>query len=126
MLFGTFDYLHPGHQFVLTEATKRSKKVVIVIARDTTVTKIKGRPPRMSEQERYESVKDFLPQATVVLGDSDDFLAPIRLYAPTCILLGYDQQLPPGIQRTDLPCAIERLSAFYPEKYKSSFITINN
>jgi cytidyltransferase-like protein len=126
MVFGTFDYLHPGHQFVLLEAKKRSKNIVVVIARDATVERIKGRRPRIPEKQRQKSVQNFLPQATVVLGDIDDVLVPVRLYMPKSLLLGYDQQLPPGITFKDLPCPIERLPAFHPHLYKSSLIKSDN
>ena len=122
MVFGTFDCLHPGHQFVLLEASKKSKNLVVVIARDTTVQKIKGKRPRVPEQQRQKLVQTLLPQARVVLGDIDNVLVPVRLYAPRRILLGYDQQLPPGITLEDLQCPIERLPAFYPDRYKSSLM----
>ena len=47
MIFGTFDLLHPGHFFVLEEAAKRGD-VTVVVARDSTVKRIKNRPPRPS------------------------------------------------------------------------------
>lgn len=122
MVFGTFDHLHPGHHFLLREAEKRGDNLIVIIARDATVLKIKGRTPRENELQRRQAVSTFLPQATVVLGDSSDFLVPLHRYAPNIILLGYDQGLPPGIRTEDLHCAIERLPALCPEIYKSSLM----
>lgn len=121
MVFGTFDYFHPGHEFVLEEAMKRGKTVVIV-ARDMNVQRIKRRLPDQSEHIRREVVAKRYPAAAVHLGDPDDFLAPIRTHAPDLILLGYDQALPPGVTEKILGVAIERLPAHKPEQYKSSII----
>ncbi|MCD4694128.1 adenylyltransferase/cytidyltransferase family protein, partial [bacterium] len=49
MCFGTFDNLHLGHLFYLKEAKKFGDYLVVVIARDNNVKKIKGRCPREDE-----------------------------------------------------------------------------
>lgn len=119
LVFGTFDHLHPGHRFVLDEAMKRGD-LSVVVARDASVETIKRKTASQSEQERLAAIQDAYPDATVMLGDESDFLAPVRDSKPDLILLGYDQNMPPGVQESDLPCPIERLPAFHPEKYKSS------
>ncbi|MFH1443983.1 MAG: adenylyltransferase/cytidyltransferase family protein [Candidatus Peregrinibacteria bacterium] len=119
LVFGTFDRLHPGHIFVLTEAQKRGD-LTVVIARDRTVEHYKGRLPMQLEEERKEAVSHAMPSATVILGDSDDYLRPVRETAPDLILLGYDQMLPEGVCTEDLPCLVERLPAFHPQRFKSS------
>lgn len=119
LLFGTFDHFHPGHRFVIDEAKKRGK-VSVVIARDRNVNHIKGRLSEHPENERMQAVQAAYPDITVMLGDPSDFMAPVRAVAPDLILLGYDQRMPPGVKETDLPCPVERLPAFEPEKHKSS------
>lgn len=121
LVFGTFDLLHPGHRYLLDEASKRGE-LFVVIARDANVEKIKGSRPQQSESERQAAIAAAYPQATVVLGDEHDFLVPVRTINPDLILLGYDQKLAPGITEKDLPCVTERLPAFHPEKYKSSLL----
>ena len=37
MAFGTFDLLHPGHEFYINEAQKHCAELVVVIARDSRV-----------------------------------------------------------------------------------------
>ncbi len=118
MVFGTFDLLHPGHLFVLSEAGKRGD-VTVVVARDANVQRMKSIIPHESERERKANIARAFPRYTVVLGDPKDFFAPIRRYNPQLILLGYDQRLPPGIDLKDLP-PTERLPAFEPKKHKSS------
>lgn len=119
LIFGTFDHLHPGHQFVIHEAMRRGE-TWIVVARDETVVRIKGKRPRQSQEERLRSVQDAFPDAHPILGAPEDYLTPVREVEPDLILLGYDQKLPPGVTDQDLHCAVERLPAFEPEKYKSS------
>ncbi len=121
LVFGTFDRLHPGHVFLLREASKRGQ-LFVVIARDANVRHIKGRQAVESETERQRNLQETFPDATVLLGDPSDFLAPVRSVQPDLILLGYDQKLPPGVSEKDFPCAVERLPAFEPEKWKSSFM----
>lgn len=121
MVFGTFDGFHEGHRFVLREAEKRGE-VFVVVARDTNVERIKGRPPRQKEELRLTAIQNEFPSMQILFGDTEDFLVPIKDHRPDLILLGYDQMLPPGIDPKDLP-KIERLSAFHPEKYKSSLLS---
>ncbi|MBI5156295.1 adenylyltransferase/cytidyltransferase family protein [Candidatus Peregrinibacteria bacterium] len=119
LVFGTFDELHPGHRFLLSEAQKRGE-LFVVIARDANVERIKGRPAVESEGERKRAVEKAYHDATVLLGDPHDFLVPVIAVRPDLILFGYDQKLPPGVREKDLECPVERLPAFEPEKYKSS------
>ncbi len=119
LLFGTFDHLHPGHHFVINEARTRGD-VTVIVARDRNVERIKGFTALQSEEHRAQAIRDAFPAVTVLLGDRDDFLAPVRSVGPDLILLGYDQRLPPGVSEADFPCPVERLAAFRPEEFKSS------
>lgn len=119
MIFGTFDRLHPGHRFLLEEAGKRGE-LGVVVARDHNVERIKGRRPQQPERERAAAIGAAYPSAAVIMGDPGDFLAPVRAFRPDRILLGYDQELPPGVAMDDLGAPVERIAAFRPEEYKSS------
>ena len=119
LLFGTFDGLHPGHRFVMDEALRRGD-VTVVVARDATVERLKGRTPIDGQEERMRALREAYPGVAVLLGDPQDFLAPVRAARPDIIVLGYDQRLPPGVDAADFPCPVERLPAFHPELYKSS------
>lgn len=119
LAFGTFDRLHPGHRFVL-DAASALGDLFVVVARDASVLRIKHKTPAQSERERWTAVRDAYPSATVLLGDTEDFLAPVRTVAPDLIVLGYDQRMPPGVAEADLPCPVRRLGAFHPDRYKSS------
>ncbi|ALM10384.1 MAG TPA: FAD synthase [Candidatus Peribacter riflensis] len=119
LIFGTFDQLHPGHRFVLEQARMRGD-LTVVVSRDATVERCKGRLPIQTEEERRLAVEQMMPGVRVVLGDRQDYLRPVRELLPALILLGYDQELPQGVQAESLPCPLERLPAFHPELYKSS------
>ncbi len=119
LVTGTFDDLHPGHQFLLEEASKRGE-LFVIIARDSTVEMIKGKAPLQLEDQRKRAIEEVFPAVHVLLGDEKDFLKPVLDVAPDLILLGYDQKLPPGMADADLPCKTERLPAFEPHIHKSS------
>lgn len=121
LVFGTFDYFHPGHAFVLTQALKRGN-VTVTVARDETVLKIKGVLPDHTAQQRSAAIKKQFPQVNTVLGSTSNYLASINSVQPDLILLGYDQHLPPGISEADLGVTVERLPAFKAETYKSSLV----
>lgn len=119
LLFGTFDCLHPGHRFLLEQAIARGE-VFVVVARDSNVLRLKGHLPEQPEEERKRLLEEEFPSMHCVLGDTEDFLVPVRSIKPDIILLGYDQKLPPGVTADLLPCPIERLPAYKPQKFKSS------
>ncbi len=122
LVFGTFDVLHPGHLFVLSKAAEYGR-VTVIVARDKNVKRIKGKEPVEKEQERLEAIRRKFPDATVTLGDRDDFLEPLRSIRPDIIVLGYDQKLPPGVFEVDLaPAEVVRLTAHQPERFKSTLL----
>ncbi|MBS3101431.1 adenylyltransferase/cytidyltransferase family protein, partial [Candidatus Woesearchaeota archaeon] len=68
MCAGTFDIIHPGHLFYLSEAKKYGDKLVVVVARDNTSEKFKGRKPAHNERERLEAVRTLEIVDEAVLG----------------------------------------------------------
>lgn len=119
--FGTFDHLHQGHLQYLRFAQSKGQ-LFVVVARDANVERIKGRRPDLPEQERLTALQQAFKDADVRLGDMHDYRQPINDIAPDLIVLGYDQQLPPNLKESDLPCPIERAEPFEPETYKSSLM----
>lgn len=122
MIFGTFDGVHKGHQYLFRQAKGYGDFLIAVVARDGTVLAVKKRKPKYDECVRYgllhgESEIDF-----VLLGNKKDKYAVVRKYNPDIICLGYDQQrFVEGLQKI-FSGKIVRLSAFEPEVYKSSKI----
>ncbi|MHA1679090.1 MAG: adenylyltransferase/cytidyltransferase family protein, partial [Promethearchaeota archaeon] len=56
LCFGTFDILHPGHVSFLKQARKYGNYLVVVVARDENVKKIKGKYPLDNELKRIENL----------------------------------------------------------------------
>ena len=92
---GVFDLLHLGHVKFLEEAKMsggHNSKLVVVIARDSTVEKSKGRKPVMPENQRRRLVESLKVVDEAVLGlESFDLGDVINAIKPDIIALGYDQ-----------------------------------
>jgi FAD synthetase len=92
MCFGTFDILHPGHLYLFSEAKKLGDELVVVVGRDSTVRKVKGREPMHGERERLANVAKQEMVGRAVLGDPEDFYSVIEQEKPDVLCLGYDQK----------------------------------
>lgn len=101
LVAGTFDLLHPGHLFILKEAWKLGK-VIVVVARDSNVPKFKGRPPIIPERQRVEVLKNIKWVDKVILGDEKDIFKSIERIKPDIILLGPDQPIDEGKLKHEL------------------------
>ena len=91
LVFGTFDLLHPGHEWLLQEAKELGDELVVVVARDETVVQVKGRKPHHNEQERIDALRAVPVVDRVMLGHVGDKYAIIEEIKPDVICLGYDQ-----------------------------------
>ena len=122
MAFGTFDILHPGHTYFLTEAKRLGDFLTVVVARDATVLAVKKRLPVNNENERRRAVEGLGLADKVILGNLDNKYQVIADEAPAIIALGYDQEAFVDELNEHLPgdARIVRLQSFEPEKYKSS------
>jgi cytidyltransferase-like protein len=130
MVFGTFDYLHAGHENLFTQAKELGDEILAVIARDKTVRTIKGEAPDHNEKERMENLKATGWATKVVLGDAKDKMKVIKIYRPDVIALGYDQfaftyHIKKLLFDIDLDTKIVRLTPYRPDMYKSSIIKNN-
>jgi FAD synthetase len=92
---GVFDLLHLGHVKFLEEAKKtggKNAELIVIIARDSTVEKTKGRKPIMSENQRHALVESLKVVDAAVLGfEKFDIGDVIERVKPDIIALGYDQ-----------------------------------
>jgi len=91
MATGVFDILHPGHVFFLQEAKKLGDELVVVVARDSTVERLKHKPV-MNEEIRRFMVESLKPVDRAVLGHEDDMYKTVEEVKPDIIVLGYDQK----------------------------------
>lgn len=122
MVFGTFDILHPGHLFFLTEAKKLGKELVVVIARNETVSLLKHRSPQNEERTRLANIKKLKLANRARLGNLNDYLKVVDEEKPDTIAFGYDQKFFTGAlaRRFGKTIKIVRLPAFHPELFKTS------
>ena len=90
MATGTFDLLHLGHVYYLQEAKKLGDKLVVVVATDTTVRRLKHEPINPGEI-RLNLIKQFRMVDEAYLGYDDDMYRIVEEIKPDIIALGYDQ-----------------------------------
>ena len=127
MVGGTFDVLHEGHRFFLTEAKKQGDKLIVVVARDSHVLQFKSTTPFHNEAERVKAVQSTGIADEVVLGKQGSIFDILSDLKPDVVCLGYDQgvkedALKAELHKRHLNSEIIRLSAFKPDIYKSSKI----
>ncbi len=126
--FWTFDYMHPGHEFYLRQARKYGDYLITIVARDTTVKRIKWTLPDHDEDERMRTLTECDYIDIVELGNATDPYTCLREYTPNVICLWYDQHsFDRGLRdRCDsnwlVNTAIIRIPSFHPEQRKSSLI----
>lgn len=125
MVFGTFDILHPGHIHFLKNAKRLGDYLIVSLARNTNVRRIKGRLPRHSERERVKMLGAVKYVDRVVLGAKKDYIGHILRYKPAIIALGYDQthytaNLKELLAARGLSVKIKRLKPYHPNIYKTS------
>lgn len=129
MVFGTFDGLHPGHLNLFKQAKNLSKNgfLIVSIARDSNVFKIKGRKTRLSEKSRVELVKNSKIVDKVVLSGVKNHLPHILKEGPEIIALGYDQKayvknLKKDLKQAGLLVKIVRLKPYKEKIYKNTLL----
>ena len=86
---GTFDLLHPGHVYFLTQARALGDELYVIVARDSNVTH--NPKPIIPEEQRHEMVNAFGMVDKALLGSETDMFEPLKLIKPDIITLGYDQ-----------------------------------
>jgi cytidyltransferase-like protein len=130
---GTFDGLHRGHVFLLDFARRYGLRcakrrgasgvyLTVVVARDASVRRIKGRVPHHSERERRQLVGALRAVDRARLGFEGNFLRSVRAAKPDAIVLGYDQssRWEDTLRAAGFTGAIVRCPAYNADRLKSS------
>jgi FAD synthetase len=126
---GVFDLLHLGHVRFLEEAKRaggKDGKLVVIIARDSTVEKTKGRKPIMSEDQRRALVVSLKVVDEAVLGyENLDIGEVIEKIKPNVIALGYDQadmenSVKSYVTKNKVPVEVVRIGKFEENTLDSS------
>jgi FAD synthetase len=93
---GAFDLLHYGHVYYLTEAKRsggKNAKLVVIIARDAMIKKLKGSGPIISEDERRAVVESLKVVDEAILGyENLNMIGVITALKPDIVALGHDQK----------------------------------
>lgn len=84
---GTFDLIHPGHIFYLSQAKSLGDELFVVVARDSTG----DIEPVIPEKQRRNVIEALEPVDKAVLGSETNKLDPIKKIRPNKIALGPDQ-----------------------------------
>jgi len=91
---GVFDLLHLGHVKFLEEAKKaggRNAELIVIVARDSTVEKRKGKKPIMSENQRRALLESLKVVDEAILGYEDfNMQKVIERIKPDIIAIGHD------------------------------------
>lgn len=131
--FGTFDIFHPGHISFLKQAKKTGDYLVVVVARDKNVAKIKDKLPKNNELNRLKRIRQAKIADKVILGSkTNNYFQTLRTHKISVIALGYDQKpkiiiLKQELRRHRLKnLAIVRLKPYNPNKFKSSKLSAEN
>ena len=128
LVFGTFDQLHPGHDYFLHEAKKLGDRLIICLARNATVMELKGHQPRHDELARREALAESDSVDEVIYGDRElgtyQIITDVK---PDIIALGYDQQalkddLTDFLKKKNINLPLVTINSFEPERYKSSIL----
>jgi len=131
MVFGTFDGLHKGHLNFFKQAKNFIKNsfLIVSIARDKNVLKIKGKLPDLNEKKRMALVKKCFLVGKVVLSGVDDHIPHILKERPDTIALGYDQtayvkNIKKDLKKKGLVVRVVRLKPHRATIYKNGLLKL--
>ena len=125
MCAGTFDVIHHGHLYFLSEAKKFGDRLTVVVARDETSERMKGKKPSHNEKERLEAVRSLEIVNQAVLGRTGSIFNIVEEIKPNVICLGYDQKvlkqdLEDELKKRNIKADVIRIGSYMPNLYKSS------
>ena len=133
MVFGTFDGLHKGHINFFKQAKKFMKNsfLIVSIARDKNVLRIKGKYPDKNEKERKTLVGKCDLVDRVVLAGIKNHIPHIVKIHPIVIALGYDQKayvknLKKDLKNKGILIKIVRMKPYKEKIYKNHLLKIKS
>jgi FAD synthetase len=92
LIFGTFDRLHAGHLYFLSEA-KKIGRLHISVASDQNTFDLKGRWPIQSAPLRKKGLEKLKIADKVFIGESKtESWIQLEKLNPDIVVLGYDQK----------------------------------
>ena len=93
---GVFDLLHYGHIRYLEEAKNaggEGAQLIVIVARDETVRRLKGQIPIIPEDQRRAVIEALKVDDEALLGHEEmDLIQVIQQIKPDIVVMGHDQQ----------------------------------
>jgi len=126
---GVFDLLHLGHVRFLEEAKKtggHGAKLIVIVARDSTVKRRKGENPIVPENQRCALVASLRVVDDAILGyEQFDIGKVIEKLRPDVVAFGYDQEemekkVKAYLKQQGLAVKVVRIGKFESEELDSS------
>jgi len=121
---GVFSIIHPGHILFLKEAKKLGDELIVIVARDVTVKKKKGKI-LIPENQRLKVIKSLKYVDNAILGSKEDMLKPIEKIKPDIIALGKNQKIDENFLKKEfkkrgINAKIVRIKSYWNGKLNSS------
>lgn len=126
---GTFDLLHYGHVKYLEEAKKiggKNAELIVIVARDSSVKKRKGRKTVMPEDQRRSLVEALKVVDEAILGYEDfDMIKVVEKTNPDIIAVGHDQsdierEVRKALAKEGIAIQVVRVGRFGKDELNSS------
>ena len=125
---GVYDIIHPGHIHTLKNSKQEGDLLIVSIARDNRVIKIKGRKPINNEKRRTILVSSIRYVDFTLLGSKGDIFGIVKKIKPNIITIGYDQthqisELRRRVKINNLNIKIKKLDSPIPHVKSSNLRT---
>ena len=125
---GVYDIIHPGHIHTLKNSKQEGDLLIVSIARDNRVIKIKGRKPINNERRRTILVSSIRYVDFTLLGSKGDIFGIVKKIKPNIITIGYDQthqisELRRRVKINNLNIKIKKLDSPIPHVKSSNLRT---
>ncbi|MFH1712063.1 MAG: adenylyltransferase/cytidyltransferase family protein [Patescibacteria group bacterium] len=128
LVFGAFDGLHKGHESFLRQAGNLGDFLVVSLAKDEVIQRLKGREPSNHFDKRRQALEDLGIVDEVLPGDiSTSEYSMFVNNSIDIVAFGYDQKelkadLEQWLSDHNQKITLVTLKAFKPEKYKSTIL----
>ena len=89
---GVYDIIHPGHIYTLKKSKKMGDVLIVSIATDKRVKKIKNKKPLNNEKKRASLVSAIRYVDHALVGSKKNIFDIVKKIKPDIITIGYDQK----------------------------------
>ncbi len=93
LVFGVFDGVHEGHRALFRQAKAHGERLVVAVAQDTIVERLKGKLPQHAIGERIALLRQEPLVDEAIPGDTElGAYTAVTEHRPAVVVLGYDQK----------------------------------